>query len=67
MKGASEAIKKAFDSAGNEMEELADKLEEEVDSLARLSSYINDTETERISDALAEALNIQNVSIKIKY
>jgi len=61
MKGASEAIKKAFDSAGNEMEELADKLEEEVDSLARLSSYINDTETERISDALAEALNIQNL------
>jgi len=61
MKGASEAIRKAFDSAGNEMEELADKLEEEVDSLARLSSYINTTETEKISDALAEALNIQNL------
>ena len=61
MKGASEAIKKAFKSAGNEMEELADKLEGEVDGLARLSSYINITETEKISDALAEALNIQSV------
>ena len=37
---------------------------EEVDGLARLSSYINITLTENISDALAEALNIQNVSIK---
>lgn len=61
MKGASEAIKKAFDSAGNEMEELAERLEEEVETLARLSSYINTTQTEQISDALAEALNIQNL------
>jgi len=61
MKGASDAIKRSFQNAGNEMEELAHRLEEEVDSLARLSSYINITETEKIADTLAEALNIQNL------
>ena len=61
MKGASEAIKKAFKSAGNEMEELADKLEEEVDGVLRIFHYINITLTEKISEALAEALNIQSV------
>ena len=65
MKGASDAIKKSFKQASGELDNLAEKIEDEVDDLARLSSYINQTDTEKVTEALAEALNIQNVSRKI--
>ena len=58
MRGASYAIRRSFRIAEYEMEELAELLEEEMDGFARLSSYVNITETEKISDALAEALKI---------
>ena len=62
MKGASDAIKKSFAQASGQLDNLAEKIEDEVDDLARLSSYINQTDTVKITEALAEALNIQNVS-----
>ena len=62
MKGAGEAIKKSFESAGSDLEDLADKLDKEVTSIADLAAYINGTETEKMSEALAEAKNIQSVS-----
>jgi len=61
MKDASDAIKTSFKQASGELEGLAGKIENEVNELASLSSYINETETEKITDALAEALNIQNI------
>merc|ERR1712115_101368 len=67
MKDASAAIRRSFNEAGKELEDLAKKLEEEVDTVARLSAYINGTQTRQISDTLAEALNIQSVSIKPIY
>ena len=62
MKGAGEAIKKSFESAGSDLEALADELDKEVTSIADLAAYINGTETEKMSEALAEAKNIQSVS-----
>ena len=62
MKDASDAIKTSFKQASGELDNLAERIEEEVDDLARLSSYINQTDTEKVTEALAEALNIQNVS-----
>ena len=62
MKGASDAIKRSFKQAGSDLEDLAKDLENEVDEIAQLSAYINLTETERMSEALAEAMNIQSVS-----
>ena len=62
MKGASDAIKRSFKSAGEDLEEMAKKLEDEVANLARLSAYINETQAESISDALTEAKNINSVS-----
>lgn len=62
MKGASDAIKRSFKSAGKELEELSDKLEEEVKRLVKLSAYINETQAQKITDALAEAKNINSVS-----
>merc|ERR1711963_1078974 len=61
MKGAGEAIKKSFESAGSDLEDLADKLDKEVTSIADLAAYINGTETEKMSEALAEAKNIQSL------
>ena len=62
MKGAGEAIRKSFESAGSDLEALADELDKEVTSIADLAAYINGTETEKMSEALAEAKNIQSVS-----
>merc|ERR1711953_703345 len=61
MKGAGEAIKKSFESAGSNLEALADELDKEVTSIADLAAYINGTETEKMSEALAEAKNIQSL------
>merc|ERR1719219_258707 len=61
MKGASDAIKRTFKSAGSDLEDLARDLEQEVDEINQLSAYINLTETEKISEALAEAMNIKNL------
>merc|ERR1719450_378180 len=61
MKGAGEAIKNSFESAGSDLEDLADKLDKEVTSIADLAAYINGTETEKMSEALAEAKNIQSL------
>ena len=61
MEGASKAIIRSFRAAGSELEDLAEKLEKEVDEIAQLSAYINTTQTEKMSEALAEAMNIQSV------
>merc|ERR550525_598155 len=61
MKGASDAIKRSFKSAGKELEELSDKLEKEVKRLVKLSAYINETQAQKITDALAEAKNINSL------
>jgi len=61
MKGASDMIKKGFKSAGSELQTLAKKLEDEVDDLASLTAYLNLDETERMTDALAEAKNIKSL------
>merc|ERR1712109_326032 len=61
MKGAGEAIKTSFESAGSNLEALADELDKEVTSIADLAAYINGTETEKMSEALAEAKNIQSL------
>jgi len=61
MKGASDAIKRSFKSAGKELEDLAKTLEEEVGNLARLSAYINETQAEKITEALTEAKNINSL------
>merc|ERR1712154_287128 len=65
MKGASDAIKRSFKSAGKELEELSDKLEEEVKRLVKLSAYINETQAQKITDALAEAKNINELREKV--
>ena len=62
LKGASEAIKRSFKEAGSELEDLAEDLKQEVDEIAKLSAYLNHTETEEMSEALAEAKDIQTVS-----
>ena len=62
MGAAGEAIKKSFEGAGSELEEMARELENEVNSISDLAAYINGTETEKMSEALAEAKNIQSVS-----
>ena len=62
MKGASDAIKRSFKNAGKELEDLSEKLEKEVKRLVKLSAYINETQAQEITDALAEAKNINSVS-----
>ena len=62
MKGASDAIKRSFKSAGKELEDLSEKLEKEVKRLVKLSAYINETQAQEITDVLAEAKNINSVS-----
>merc|ERR1712200_42012 len=42
-------------------EELSDKLEKEVKRLVKLSAYINATPAQKITDALAEAKNINSL------
>ena len=61
MTGASEAIKRSFQKVGSELEVLASDLEREVDDIAQLSAYINGTETEKMAEALADAINIGSV------
>merc|ERR1711963_355933 len=61
MKGAGDAIKRSFQSAGSDLEALADELDREASSIADLAAYINGTETEKMSEALAEAKNIQSL------
>merc|ERR1719351_736698 len=61
MKGAGDAIKRSFQSAGSDLEALADELDREVSSIADLAAYIKGTETEKMSEALAEAKNIQSL------
>ena len=62
LKGASDAIKRSFQKAGSELEDLAKDLKQEVDEIAKLSAYLNQTETEEMSEALSEAKDIQTVS-----
>merc|ERR1712004_698695 len=52
MKGAGEAIKKSFESAGSDLEDLADKLDKEVTSIADLAAYINGTEAKKIQSLM---------------
>merc|ERR1719379_1561205 len=51
MKGASDAIRKGFQSAGSELHTLAKKLEDEVKDLSDLTAYLDLKETERMKDA----------------
>ena len=62
MGGAAEVIKRSFQGAGSELEQMAENLENEVDEISQLAAYINLTETKKMSEALAEAMNIQTVS-----
>ena len=55
-------IKRSFQGAGSELEQMAENLENEVDEISQLTAYINLTETKKMSEALAEAMNIQTVS-----
>merc|ERR1712213_253761 len=61
MKGAGDAIKRSFQSAGSDLEALADELDREVSSIADLAAYIKGSETEKMAEALAEAKNIQSL------
>ena len=61
MKGAREAIEKGFQDAGSEIEDLAKKLELEVESIADLAAYTDFEELERLSAALTEAKNFKDV------
>merc|ERR1719213_1111297 len=61
MKGASDAIRKGFQSAGSELHTLAKKLEDEVKDLSDLTAYLDLKETDRMKDALAEAMNIKSL------
>ena len=58
---AGEAIQRSFQGAGAELEKMAKDLENEVEEISQLAAYIDHKETEKMSDALAEAMNIQNV------
>ena len=62
MKGASEAIKRSFKSAGSELEVLSRDLEQEVYEIEQLTAHIKHTEIEDMLKALAEAMDIQSVS-----
>merc|ERR1719410_2140663 len=61
MGSAGEAIKKSFQGAGSELEKMAEDLENEVEEISDLAAYIDLKETERMSEALAEAKNIQSL------
>merc|ERR1719410_1892211 len=61
MGSAGEAIKKSFQGAGSELEKMAKDLENEVEEISDLAAYIDLKETERMSEALAEAKNIQSL------
>merc|ERR1711963_208406 len=61
MKGAGDAIKRSFQSAGSDLEALADELDREASSIADLAAYIKGSETEKMAEALAEAKNIQSL------
>merc|ERR1712062_362826 len=61
MKGASQKIKEGFENAGAELQTLATKLENEVESLSQLTAYLDLKETKRMKDALAEAMNIKSL------
>jgi len=58
---AGEAIKRSFQAAGAELEQMAEELENEVESITKLTTYIDLTETEKISKALAEAMDIKSL------
>merc|ERR1712062_745745 len=61
MKGASQKIREGFENAGAELQTLATKLENEVESLSQLTAYLDLKETKRMKDALAEAMNIKSL------
>jgi len=61
MKGVSQRIKEGFENAGAELQTLATKLENEVESLSQLTAYLDLKETKRMKDALAEAMNIKSL------
>jgi len=61
MKGAREAIEKGFQDAGSEIEDLAKKLELEVESIADLAAYTDFEELEGLSAALTEAKNFKDL------
>merc|ERR1712241_803720 len=61
MKGASQKIKEGFETAGAELQTLATKLENEVESLSQLTAYLDLKETKRMKDALAEAMDIKSL------
>merc|ERR1711994_1032225 len=61
MKGASQAITRSFKKAGTDLEDLAKNLEEEVNEIARLTAKIKHPEIKDMSEALTEAIDIQNL------
>merc|ERR1719245_1915379 len=61
MKGVRQKIKEGFETAGAELQTLATKLENEVESLSQLTAYLDLKETKRMKDALAEAMNIKSL------
>merc|ERR1719213_310232 len=61
MKGVSQRIKEGFENAGAELQTLATKLENEVESLSQLTAYLDLKDTKRMKDALAEAMNIKSL------
>ena len=60
LKGASDVIKRSFETAGSGLEALAEDLE--MDDLATAFRTLDLDETERLGDLLAEAKNIPSVS-----
>merc|ERR1712066_757394 len=63
---AGEAIKRSFQAAGAELEQMAEDLENEVESISKLTAYIDLTETEKISKALdiQSLLNDQRTELR---
>ena len=69
MKGTSDAIERSFKRAGEEIDDLTKIIDDVVtggfDDLSKLSRKENiGIETNKITEVLAEAMNIRNVSIE---
>ena len=60
IKGASDVIKRSFETAGSELEALVEGLE--MDDLATAIRTLDLNENERLVDLLAEGKNIKSVS-----
>ena len=61
MKGVSDVIMRSFQRGQGDLKELADTLDEEIASLAELSDHLKSPETDKILDALTEAMDIHSV------